>query len=233
MVWDTQQESTGGLLPEYDATVDDAYYGTDPNYMQGTVPLLHLRLVNITVDGAPFEGADEFVEKYSIGNDWEIVDGGARVVNTKRDDITIPNARSKYGMIVKSLRTGELQSAGAVMEQRGNPNEAKIWKGLRFTFKRTPVNYGKNIGEREIVMPVAFLGSEDGLSVFEPDQSGSERVSGNGSQAEIRDRLAMLARNVATYAAFMDDATKIPEVLRTPELLELVTGPEFYNAARA
>ena len=70
-------ESASGLLDDYQLTVAEAWFGTDDEseYNQDRI-YLFLR-GEATVDGEVVE--EEYRERYSVGNGWEVVDEGRAI----------------------------------------------------------------------------------------------------------------------------------------------------------
>lgn len=189
--WGTDKSS--GFLNDYEGTVTDAYFATDPAYNQGSSLLLHLVT---SVDNRLEEGFDEVEEitqKYPTGPNWVSEDGGRTAQHTSGSTNKRFHASSLYGKIIDEvMKAGDgygnatlaadggkvatnLAGAFDIIRGRGKPTVADVWKGLRLRFTEVVFDYGinKKTGDPMVsrrAMPVEFLGVE-----------GDEGAASNGS----------------------------------------------------
>lgn len=139
-------ETTSGLPDDFTFTVTGARFVFDPNYNNGQTLLLE------------WEGEAEGVDldqplRFSCGNGWDTPDNGKTAVHPKQK---LFNKRSHYGMLID--RCIKDLGMGDILRRRGVPTEAKVWVGLRFHMKRETIDFGGEIGEKERLLPVQFLG---------------------------------------------------------------------------
>jgi len=139
--WDTE---SGGLFDEGEVTLDKARFGFDADYQDGDVLCFILEFED--------ESGEDVRQLYSIGNGWDSIKKGKGVEG--RDAF---HESTNYAIFFKAaLATDAL----AVIQERGYPDDATIWEGLRFAMKRSDIV--RNIGDKEViskvVLPVKFIG---------------------------------------------------------------------------
>ncbi len=152
--WETET-----LTPIQDAevTVQDAYW-ENGQYGTQMVWVMSVDIPHDPID-IPFE---TFNQWYSCGKDWVVEGGGSSIIKPTSDP-TKPSkihASSNYGKLMNRVR-----ELGVDMGSRGNPTEAKVWKGLRFHMQRETVKYtglptpegGTIDKEASILLPVSAL----------------------------------------------------------------------------
>lgn len=155
-----------GLPSNFDGTIIAAEFTTDEKYTsQDGSPMTVLRL---EFDHA----AESSPVLLSLGAGWEIADRGKRAVHANRNKFVATSRIGRWiDRCVKQLGMFETLSS------RGAPTVAATWEGLRFHFERETIDYGAGIGEKEMLMPTAFLGVVDGKG----------RVSGGTAAAKVAD----------------------------------------------
>lgn len=177
--WDT--DSSSGLF-EGTLTIEKAYFGYDAGYLSGEQELFILE-----GDG---EGQDDQVRQfYSIGSGWDVENGGESVSGHDkfRDN-------SAYGRFIDAaLKT----DAKAVIQERGYPDQASVWEGLRFKMKRKSFDYGEQIGKKEYLVPVKFLGEA---------KAAKPKKKTGGSSKKLRKELVGLAKNADDFDDFLVEA---------------------------
>ncbi|MFA5637208.1 MAG: hypothetical protein WC977_15030 [Anaerovoracaceae bacterium] len=173
-----------GLPSNFDGTIIAAEFTTDEKYTsQDGSPMTVLRL---EFDHA----AESSPVLLSLGAGWEIADRGKRAVHANRNKFVATSRIGRWiDRCVKQLGMFETLVA------RGAPTVAATWEGLRFHFERETIDYGAGIGEKEMLMPTAFLGVVDGKG----------NVSGGTVAAKVADDDDFADEPVATTAA--DDAS--------------------------
>lgn len=210
MAWATST----GLLDQYEGTIEESWFAYDPNYRDGEVPLLHWRISNVVTEE---EAPDEIVEKFSIGSGWQVVDNGATVEHESGRNKPF-NRNSKYGMIIQAVidnEDGAFEGGLAALQERGDPIEANVWEGLRFEFERVEYDYGGEIGVRDFILPVAFVGEEDA-----PSSNGNG--SSQASRESLEKKLKALAKKAADHDEFVELATDLDAVVDDDELFASV-----------
>lgn len=218
------KEVKGGF-DRYEATVDGAEFITSEDYQNGEVPLLELHLGNLVTDDGHTQ--DEWSLSFSVGNGWEIVDNG-RGVQYAKDPSRTHSSRSKHGLLVnRIIDEGDLQGALEVLTERGAPNEADVFEGLRFVWERDSFDYGGDIGDVEVVLPVEFVGVDDGSA----DRSNAaSNGDGGADRKKVEAKLKALAKKAADHDEFQDAALEIDEVLNDDDLLDDVVDPDGFYA---
>ena len=146
-------ELDSGLLDNYEIVVERAEFGYREVYRGGDVPLL------ILYCASPDTETRE--ELFSIGNGWEVADGGERVEGRPKF-----LASSWMGRLI--VRCNELDmpgfdggDSGSVLDfiaDRGTAQDAHIWVGLKFKMHREDVDFGEGIGVKQHIMPTECLG---------------------------------------------------------------------------
>jgi len=152
-----------GNLTNYEGTVREAYFGSDPAYNQGQTKFLILKMDT----DAPEKPEHE--ERYNLPPDWETWDGGKTVQHKSEDATKTFNMNSQVGQLVTKI-IANCPEAIDVLRERGKMTEAGVWVGLRFFFEETARPYkfkDRETGEeREGVstknFPTKFLGVSDG-----------------------------------------------------------------------
>lgn len=151
IVSDESWETTSGLLDDFDGEVVESYFGYNPQYGGGDTLLLNWKVKTA-------EGDQDLL--ISCGKKWETVDGGKSAQRTDGGKEQFVKT-SHYGMILERVKK---LGAIDVLRTRGRATEADLWTGTRWHFKREKVSYGGEIGDKEKVMPVDFLGEGAGAS---------------------------------------------------------------------
>lgn len=222
-------EPIEGLPDDFDFWITAASFGFRKEYMSGEVPLLI------------WEGESPDVETASviwpIGSGWEVVDGGERVTNEKRERFVKASIYSR--LLVRVVKGLEVD-----MRSRGEATEAKVWKGLGFHLRREELPFGAGIleekgGKTDHLMPVEFLGDRDKVvPAARVRVKGAVEAAGKAgatvTASAVEKKLALLARKL-DFKAFQDKALDVKEVLESDELLDRVSddGPDgFWSQAR-
>lgn len=211
---------SSGLLDRYTATVDEAKFATDVNYRNGEVPQLVLTMVNIDND----EGVevDEITEKWAVGNGYLVVDGGEAVEREDGNDKKKFNKNTRYGQFINRVvknEGGAFDGLLELLEDRGDPKNAKVWEGLRLEFERVEASFTNDDKEKieyDFILPCRFVGVPDGdTSVFE----GKAGENGSKGGADARAKVKELAREADDFQAFVAQALGVPGVTADPGLV--------------
>ena len=207
-MWDTES----GLLDEYTATVESAYFATDIKYRDGEVPMLHLELVNIeseSGDSVP----DTLTEKFPVGNGWMVVDNGERI---EREDGNVKrkvHQSTRYGMLINHLKALPDLLADLDAAKLG-PLDAASFIGRRFHFVREEKDYGtingELVGVKSFIMIDGYVGTDGATS------------NGNG-HGDLEEQLKAIAAESSNHSDFVSRAMTVPGVTGDTALLERVT----------
>lgn len=203
-------ELGSGLKDDYVFVVDHSYFGTDAAYMNGQQLLLI------------WEGHDEAdnepqTEKFSVGKGWVTEDLGRTMVNSKSMKI---NQTSIYGKIL-AWAIEECPELVKLVADRGGPYKSDVWNGCKFQMQATTLHFGKNIGDKDRVMPAEFLGveAEEGVvapkAATPPQRSTPTAPFTNGAAGSTVTQkiLARLAQSTDSFDAFINEALDIPDVM--------------------
>lgn len=206
--WDLVESS--GLLDKANIEITGAEFGYDAGYAKGE------QLILIMSGTSDQEGWEEFTQFFSIGQGWDTLDGGATAVG--HDAF---NKNSQYGRFIQ----GALDSgAGEVLKGRGTPDKAAIWVGLKFHVERVPVDYGGEIGKKNVLVPTAYLGEAGKAEAPVATPTGA---TGNGSGDAVLRAKVMALKNTPNHDAFIEEViTKYPEVQQHPDLFAEVIDPD-------
>jgi len=226
--WELVEAS--GLLDDADVTITGARFGYDAGYADGEQLLL---ILNGTSNQ---EGWEDFEQFLSIGKGWDTHDQGLTV---NGQDAFRTN--SQYGIFIAGAMAS---GAEAALMARGMPDVAAIWVGLKFHVKRSPHDYGGEIGVKNVLAPSAFLGEVGKADapvatapvtapVSTPTTEGAAPAS-NGA-GELIAAVTLLAVETDNHDAFLEEViTNHAEVQKDPALFADVVDPDgLYARANA
>jgi hypothetical protein len=232
---DESWETETGLLDDYTGTIQRSWFATDARYQDGNVILLHWEIATTDPD------TPEVLEKFPIGGGWDSNDGGETVAHEKGKQKF--NKSSIYGKIVERVQAsdGVLHDAFPTVKSRGRAQNAKVWEGLTFQFKREEFDYGGDIGKKSRVMPVKFLGENAQPALAVADAPTATAAAPAAAPTVEADAVTLaLLRKAATesdsHQAFLDAAMAIDGVTTNAALLDQVVNDGadgFYATARS
>lgn len=176
--WDT--DSSSGFLTGFTGTVEDSFFGTDPRYNNGETLLLQWEITvgEVTQDDYDGEVPETLTVSFPCGKDW-ITEDGVTAEHPRGKETF--HSSSIYGKLIDAV-TGKVANYGdiasrtdgadlevelgplmAMLEERGDPTDASVWKGLELAFAEVCFDYGENrkTGERMVAnrtMPVGVVG---------------------------------------------------------------------------
>ena len=226
--WELVESS--GLLDDADITITGARFGYDAGYADGEQLLL---IVNGTSDQ---EGWEEFEQFLSIGKGWDTMDQGLTV---EGNDAFRTN--SQYGIFIAGAMSTDAEK---VLMARGMPDVAAIWVGLKFHVKRSPHDYGGEIGVKNVLAPTAFLGevgkadapvATAPVATPEPTPTTEGAAPASNGAGELTAAVTVLATTADNHDAFLEEViTNHPEVQKDPTLFADVVDPDgLYARANA
>lgn len=178
--WDT----TTGLLDDFDLEIEEVWFGTSPEYQNGTRLLLNLRGPAF-VDGDLVE--PEFHQWLSCGDKWEAVKGGEAAEHVE-GKINF-NRNSAVGRIIEKFKT--MPDAMEILRARGVPTEAATWQGLRIHFNRVKVSEFRDRATDELIEVIQPL-----PTTVEEIGKGKAKGKGKGKakgKPSLRDRVVKFA----------------------------------------
>ena len=228
MAWDAPTED-GVYGPDtpWRGTVKSAEFKTDPRYNNGETLLLEW-VTETDSDDPEFE---EFTVTFPCGNNWETNDGGATAerVDGKRPKF---NSNSGYGRVLNRVTGRDADLADNfkgildVLENRGEPTNAKIWEGLTFVFDEESKDFGGEIGVKTRLMPVEFAGEAKGSSGGSGGKKGSSGGGKKPSKAAVRKKVVALAQEHDDHDEFVAETLDIDGIDNFDDLLESVNDPD-------
>ena len=227
MVDDTHKDDWGtsaGLPEDLEGTIAEAWFGPQPEAEGEWADRRYLFFHLINVESDDLDD-DEWTARFTIGNGWVEMDGGAKVVRDD-DKKTKFNNNTDYGRFINRVlgqgKEGKefaeaFDGCFEVLKERGSQYEAGVWEGLRFRFKAE--EYSATIGDEEVtwtrLMPVEFLGAEGGDS---KPKSGGGKDSSNETESTLKE----LAKDADDHATFMAAALKVDGVKEDSALMSKV-----------
>jgi len=198
----------GALLDKAEVTIEKAYFATDALYQGGEV------LVFIFEGTSPQSPLDDQAVRqfYSIGNGWDTADG---VTVTHPDLDGFRTSTNYYQFFQAALDT----DAVTVLKERGFPDNAKIWEGLRFYMERKHIDR-PGLGSSEVLVPVRYLGLAGEADTPAPAAAAPKAAGGN---KVLRAKLKKLAKEHDDHDDFLAAALEeFPEVEEDEDLYAAV-----------
>ena len=184
MKWQTKV----GQFNDMEMVITDAEFGYRDDYNEGESELLIW-----TFDDLNGEEREHLI---SIGTGWDIADKGARVESDSEDGRF--HDTSLLGRYIE--RFLELGMQDVLKEDgRDDPRVASAYIGLKFHMKNEKKDFGGEIGEKEHLMPLEFLG----VVGKGAGKAESEEASADDAKAEKKGMLQL--KKLAKAA---DDATE-------------------------
>lgn len=209
---------TSGLPDDIDFTIVKAEFGYDAAYNNGEQILFMITAAETNDDGEPYRSF------YSLGKAgaWETLDHGRTVESQTNPPAAGFNKQSLYWKFIEAaLGT----TAGSVIQSRGNPDTASIWEGLTFHMNRLDVDYGGEIGVKQVLLPTVFVGEAGKVEASAP----AETVASNGGTAEASStnvlelKIKQLAKNSSSHDSFIEAVMeKHPEASNDEDLFSRV-----------
>jgi len=202
--WETEESS--GLLDDADVTINQAYFGTDARYQSGE------QLLFVIEGTSPQADEDEVRQFWSIGGGWEAIEGGAKVEGKEKF-----NTSSAYARFFNAAL--QIPGVSEIIQDRGTPDEAAIWEGLTFHMERQDVEYGGQIGTRQMLLPVSLV---EGKKKAVPKKPAAKKAASNsGGDKALRAKLKNLAKKSDDFDGFLDALhEQYPEVADNTELYD-------------
>ncbi|GIV04085.1 MAG: hypothetical protein KatS3mg015_2915 [Fimbriimonadales bacterium] len=216
---------TSGLIDDVDVTFVDCRFGTRSDYADG-IPLLFIADCRIEGEDGPEE--QELI--YPCGKGWESAERGELAVREDGRPRGF-NKNSGYGMLI-----AHALDCGAPLKERSDeygPMRASIWNGLTFHMKRKTISFGGEIGERERLLPVKFVGeagkSKAGKTRAAAKTSSDDADSSDGLRGALKAKLLTAARTIiangGTHDDFVEEVWSLVENNTAAEAAVLDSGP--------
>lgn len=233
MAGDTFEFETG-LADDFDFEVQNAYFQYSPKLVRGGEPQMALHLEG-KAEGGTFESPAQLAEDtallFSVGKGWLIVDDGARLVHESGSEERRFNVSSAIARLIKSAI-----DVGVPLKDRGTAFETRLWLGLQVHFKRKAVQYGGEIGEKQVLVIEKYFGeAEKAGRAKEAAPAASEPAAGEKAPAgddvtfisdavggAIFKRLEKLAGTAEDYETWAAEASELPKVKDSDEVQEII-----------
>lgn len=193
-------ETASGLLDNYTLDVKEAWFGTDEeSEFQPDRFYLFLR-GPAEVDGEVVE--EEYRERFSIGNGWELVDEGRGIEHGTGKNK--PRRGSGHGWLVAHLVTwfhdeGDEDELFALVDKSGT-NTADFWERLELSMERQIVSKFKdtdgNMRDYELPLPTGAKVKSKKKGKAKAKGKGkksSGKAKGDDPAAKLKKKLVKLA----------------------------------------
>lgn len=234
----TKQESGGGLS-DFEFEVTDAFFAPDPKYSEkagSDILMLHWVGKAPGLDSYPLMTRDGFHPKWTLGADWQTMDGGKTVVH--------PKGKAKLGRAagrmykIAAEATEHLAGTDQDFLDQHDYRDASTWIGTRWYMEEVERDFGGQIGKKTELMPTRFLGFADGTGGGSGATATTDRfdspvnATGESNSNGLVDQLKALAKALDSPAAFRDAAMKVPGVTDDTTLLLSIAndGPDGFYA---
>jgi hypothetical protein len=232
---------SSGLVDSYTGTVEDAYFGFDPQYMDGKRCVLKLE---IQAEDPDVGDAGKVIELYPCGDGWEPANKGAKLV---REDGNMKPLNNQSGVALL-VTSGVEAGAGEELKKRGTPFDANIWKGLRAEWERKSFEFKSKDGQqtysRMLMAKYLGTGGSGGAAApaaqaapapvkAEPDAAGTTPAAAatNGDlDAKTKAKLKVLAKQIkgagGNHDSFVERAfTEVDGVMDNKAAEDAVMDP--------
>lgn len=208
--WDTI-ESTG-LFEGPGTITDETEFGFDASYDNGNSMVFIL----VIDPDTPTEDGEPVRQFYSLGKGWDSEDGGETAYNPSNPSGF--NKTSNYGMLIDSMKQTD---AFDVIKERGLPDKASVWHGLRFDFKRQPVKRTIRGEERtsEVLLIDDYLG--EGGDEEKPAKKAKAKPAAKAASGDkaLRAKIKKLGKDHDDHDDFLAAVLEeFPEVEEYDEL---------------
>lgn len=209
---------------EYDATITDAYFGYPANYKSGEVLVL---VAELTTDAG-----EERQQYFTIGNNWEPVENGAKIspINPRRQKI---DKKSGLGTLVDTAAAAGALPALKAQAEGATPiwKNAKIWKGMTFGFAQREYSYTDRASGEERKF------SRLEVTAYLPDGLDADGGAGVPTPVldddAIRAALKVVAVTSSSYEQFVERAlVEVDGVEQSEEWSTKLLNDALYNELR-
>jgi hypothetical protein len=224
--------TSSGLLESGTATIAEAWFGRNEQAEGELANKVYLfwRLINIDSD----DDYDEYVARLTIGNGWEPLEDGARVV--REDGGSKPfNNNTDYGKVINRVLGSQggkegkafapnFDGAFDVLKSKGTQYDAKVWVGMRFEFATE--EFSSTINGEDVtwnrLLPQKFVGDGGaGGATSTAPAAAATAPSGTG-QPTLEEQLVTLAKSAGSHGEFVGQALAVPGLSADEALLARV-----------
>lgn len=216
-------ETESGLPDDFEGTIVAAKFDRPASYASGEAEVLVLSL------DTALRQLDTFV---SIGSGWSIKDDGQRVEHAEGKGF---QESSVYGRMIN--RCAKELGMLDLLQARGEDTNAGVWVGLKFHWKQEKQEFGPTVGEKEHLMPVAFLGeveiTEEQAKGAEPKEETPPAADAAAEKKALL-KLKKVAKAADDVGTFQEEAIDVEDL--TAELLDRLldddAAEELYGELR-
>lgn len=233
-----------GLNDDFDFEVTNAYFAFNAKIGQGGEPKMALHLEGKAEGGtydSPTVLEGDTALLFSTGDKWMAVDDGAKVVHEAGSSRSFNNKAT----IARLLMSAD--EAGAPIRDRGEPEEAGIWVGLKLHFNRVQEEFKAQDGTMKQFSPLLVSGYVGEGEKAGGSGKGKATAAATSDSADsdvmlivnavggaIHKRLQKLASESADYDTFAAEAVDLPKVKDDNGLQDIilddVRGKAVYEA---
>lgn len=211
---------TTGLPDDIDFTIDKAEFGYDAGYKDGEQILFMITSREVNDEG------ENYHSFYSLGaaGAWETLDHGKTVVSQSSPPAKGFNKQSLYFKFFDAAARAAAEG-GVNLAERGTPDKAEIFAGLTFHMNRVDVDYGGEIGVRQVLLPTALVGDSGKaetpaaaapVAAAEPAQTGGDGATTN---KVLEAKLVHEAKQAESHDTFIETVLeKYPEAQNDEDL---------------
>ena len=228
----TEWGTSSGLLEKCTGTIAEAWFGKNEQAEGPGADRIYLfwRLINLDSE----EDYDEWVARLSIGNGWEVVDEGKRVVREDGGNKPFNNS-TDYGKVINRV----LGSAGGkegkafapnfdgafdVLKSKGTQYQAEVWVGMRFEFDTEQFSstiQGEDVSWARL-LPQRFVGTADGGTKGASSSATATSPSPTGQSNGLEATLTALAKECDSHGEFVGKALQVNGLSADEALLSRV-----------
>lgn len=224
--YDSYEVSTG-LIDHFTGTVIGAMFGIRANYSETN----YLMLWTIELDNPgdfPQVESGQMTEQFSIGPEWESLDGGQTVEYPGNPEKKF-NGNTQYGQIITRAVEWGMKDR---LKAKGPTTNAEIWVGERFEFKAETRRSFKNQAGETVspgpkIMPVAYLGANteiQNVPMFD--------MSSLGLEPDQETELRKVAAESGNYGQFLDGAMKLTWVTGNASMVTALADQSLWQAIK-
>lgn len=203
--------TTSGLLDDYEHHWEEVWFGFNDKYQEGKALLLHVQGPALQ-EGEVVE--EEMLTMYSCGDGWDAAKGGEEAAH-KNGNIKFSDG-ANVGKLVKSIMD-LLGDDLADLAAKGNPTQAKTWRGMQVQMERKAFSYkDRKTGEErtyEVALPVEII------ALGEPEEDTSRGRAGSrgkGNAASSTGRAKAATSRTRAQADDVEDDDEVDEVVEAP-----------------
>lgn len=229
MEYDPLATSTG-LPDDYDATVVEARFFTDPKYNDGNTLLAQL----LVESEDPEIGQQDL--RYPFGPEWRTFDTG-KTAEHPRDGkkLVSPNRNTAYGQLIfRAISDNESAMRARLAEVPAGPRAAEFWIGMtaHWNIEETSKTFNdRNTGQQVTRASRRWWPSQIGFSAVTVQKPTLTELNAGGIVLELPQTLAALVKSLAAtknHSDFIDAVLEQDGAIQYPNLIAALEKPEFY-----